>query len=254
MYIYLFGCSMQVLFSPAKKQEYGLWQDVFPIQEPIFKNEIKILQKYLKTKNVNEISQMMGISEQLSNLNYQRFQVFGDSWARDNTGPAILSFSGDAYKSLAAKSFTVDDLLWANKQVLIISGLYGLIRPLDPIQYYRLEMKTKLNNFEHKNLYDFWGSRLRNFVDKRSEPIVNLASGEYFKALDNESAITIDFKDAYNGGFKTIGLKAKKARGQMLSWIIKNKISNPEDLKDFNLGYNFTQNLSDDKFWVFIRN
>lgn len=239
---------MQILFSPAKKQQYGKWNPNFPKQTPMFLNEIKELNSYLKSLSMLDIAEIMNISPKLAELNYQRIHSFQDSWQQDHTGPAILSFAGDAYKNLNADSFNTKDLLWANEHLFIISGLYGLLRPLDPIQYYRLEMKTKLPGFSHKNLYDFWGRKLS---EKIQEPVVNLASGEYSKAVQLQNVINIDFKEKYNNGYRTVGVKAKRARGSMLNWIITNKISALSDLKDFNQNYVFNENLSDDYNWVY---
>lgn len=241
---------MQVIFSPAKKQEYGAWQEDY-VNEPMFKDQVAMLIEYLATLSSNDISSMMSVSSDLAELNYNRFQKFEpNNWDVSNTGPALLSFKGDAYKSLDADRLSKTDLLWADKHVFILSGLYGLLRPLDPIQYYRLEMKTKLKNYQYKNLYDFWGDTLKNKL--ANDVIINLASSEYFKATRLKNAITIDFKEPYNSGFKTIGLKAKRARGLMLRYIIQNRIQDPQKLQEFRGGYRFNHEMSNNQNWVFI--
>lgn len=241
---------MKVLFSPAKKQEYGSWGN-FDVVQPIFSNEISELIAYLQTLSKIEIEQMMSISPELADLNFHRFQEFNvKSWTCSNTGPAILSFRGDAYKSLSADSLSESDLMWANQHLYILSGLYGLLHPMDPIQYYRLEMKTKLIRYKYRNLYDFWGDKIKQQLGNNK--VINLSSGEYFKASRISNCINIDFKEPYQNSYKTIGIKAKKARGLMLRYIILNKIKTPEKLKEFDGGYNYSSNMSSTNNWVFI--
>lgn len=239
---------MQILFSPAKNQKYGSWPNI-GAKPPMFINETCVLINYLKSLNAQQISEMMAISPKLSELNFARFKEFSESnWSQRNTGPAILSFQGDAYKSLDAQSLNIEQLEWANKHLYIISGLYGLLRPLDAMQYYRLEMKTKLNGFECKTLYKFWGNKLASALDQ-SKPIINLASGEYSKAIALTNIINIDFKEQNN---KTVGIKAKKARGLMLRAIISQKITKPDDLKQVDIGYRYEETISTDYNWVFV--
>lgn len=240
---------VKVIFSPAKKQQYGTWQNDLPMQLPIFQEEISVLNSYLQTKSISELAEMMDISRALAELNYSRISNFKDQWSTDHTGPAILSFKGDAYRSLDAESLNNKDLIWANDHIYIISGLYGLLRPMDQLQYYRLEMKTKLTGFSHKNLYEFWGNKLSNYIG--TEQVINLASSEYSKAINIPNITRIDFKDKYQSGYKTIGVKAKRARGLMLRWIIQNRVTNTEQLKAFDNGYYYNKNMSTSNNWVY---
>ncbi len=241
---------MQILFSPAKKQLYGSWDNI-KFNTPTFCQEVNKLVKLFKTISAKELIEIMAISPNLAELNYNRWQEFDlNNWGEDNTGPALLSFRGDAYRSLDAASLSLNELKWANENVYVISGLYGLLRPLDAIQYYRLEMKTRLPNFSSETLYKFWGKKLSNHLNK--SPVINLASGEYFKAIKNVDAISIDFKEQHRDGLRTIGVKAKRARGLMLRFIIKSQIHDCEEIKQFSEGYAFEKNLSNENNWVFV--
>jgi len=216
----------------------------------------------LQELNPEQIQKLMGISEKLSELNYQRFQ----DWVQSDSAvqcPALFAFQGDVYQGLGADTLSIDELEFAQQHLRILSGLYGLLRPFDLMQAYRLEMGTKFMNPRGANLYAFWGNKISSLIkadmptDEAPE-LVNLASNEYYKAvkpkLISSKIITPVFKDLKNGQYKIISFYAKKARGLMVAYAVKNKITRAEKLKGFDsAGYYFSEELSDDKQWVFIR-
>ena len=233
---------MKIIISPAKK----ITNDNFinkgtSIQ---FLEETNYLVKELKTYTVSDIKSLMNLSENLAQLNWQRFQ----NWNTKDVGQALFLFKGDVYQGLKAETLTSSELDFAQENLRILSGLYGLLKPKDLIFPYRLEMGTKLKTKSGNNLYKFWENRLYQALLselKNEEEIINLASEEYSKALQlskfDNPVITPVFKDFKNGKLKVISFYAKKARGEMVNFIIKNKIKNPENLKYFsNLGYKFT--------------
>ena len=217
----------------------------------------KELIKVLKTKNEKQIGEMMKLSEALSSLNYERFQNFGSD--KNPHKEAAFVFNGEVYAGLNAEGFTEKELTFATNSLRILSGLYGILKPGDIIQPYRLEMGTKLKFKNNKNLYDFWGDEIANFLNKEEqELIINLASNEYnkvakLKTLD-ANIITPNFKEFKNGSYKTIMVYAKKARGMMARWIIQNEVNKIEILKSFNQDkYCFNEELSDGNDWIFTR-
>ena len=233
---------MKIIISPAKK----IATDNFvnkgtSIQ---FLKETNYLLKELKTYTVSDIKSLMKLSDNLAQLNWQRFQ----DWNTKDVGQALFMFKGDVYQGLKAETLTSSELDFAQENLRILSGLYGLLKPKDLIFPYRLEMGTKLRTKSGNNLYKFWENRLHQSLQselKNEEEIINLASEEYSKALQlskfDNPVITPVFKDFKNGKLKVISFYAKKARGEMVNFIIKNKIKNPENLKYFsNLGYKFT--------------
>jgi cytoplasmic iron level regulating protein YaaA (DUF328/UPF0246 family) len=234
---------MKIIISPAKK----LATDNFinkgtSIQ---FLEETKYLVKELKTYTVSDLKSLMKLSDNLAQLNWQRFQ----DWNTKDVGQALFMFKGDVYQGLKAENFTNIELDFAQENLRILSGLYGLLKPKDLIFPYRLEMGTKLITKTGNNLYKFWENRLHQALLselKNEEEIINLASEEYSKALQinkfSNPVITPVFKDLKNGKLKVISFFAKRARGEMVNFIIKNKIKNSENLKSFsNLGYQFTE-------------
>jgi cytoplasmic iron level regulating protein YaaA (DUF328/UPF0246 family) len=234
---------MKIIISPAKK----LATDNFinkgtSIQ---FLEETKYLVKELKTYTVSDLKSLMKLSDNLAQLNWQRFQ----DWNTKDVGQALFLFKGDVYLGLKAESLTNIELDFAQENLRILSGLYGLLKPKDLIFPYRLEMGTKLITKTGNNLYKFWENRLHQALLselKNEEEIINLASEEYSKALQinkfSNPVITPVFKDLKNGKLKVISFFAKRARGEMVNFIIKNKIKNSENLKSFsNLGYQFTE-------------
>ena len=241
---------MKIIISPAKK----LATDNFinkgtSIQ---FLEETKYLVKELKTYTVSDLKSLMKLSDNLAQLNWQRFQ----DWNTKDVGQALFMFKGDVYQGLKAKNFTNIELDFAQENLRILSGLYGLLKPKDLIYPYRLEMGTKLITKTGNNLYKFWENRLHKALLselKNEEEIINLASEEYSKAIQlnkfNNPVITPVFKDLKNGELKVISFFAKRARGEMVSFIIKNKIKNSENLKSFsNLGYQFTEGTKKGEF------
>jgi hypothetical protein len=201
----------------------------------------------------------MSLSENLSKLNFDRFQAFKTPFSLENAKQAFLAFKGDVYNGINASSLSDKDLDFAQKNVRMLSGLYGVLRPLDLIQPYRLEMGTRLINAKGNNLYDYWGSGISEVLNEDEEElIVNLASNEYYKAIDKKmlkaQILDIVFKEKKNETYKVIGIYAKRARGLMINYIIRNRLTDAEMLKDFSdEGYLYNQELSSDKTWVYVR-
>ena len=227
--------------------------------QPVFINEAKSLVNELNKMNISEIQDFMEISEKLAHLNFQRFQNWSLPFNKTNSSPAIYSFSGDVYEGLDAYSLEEEDVKFAQRNLLILSGLYGILKPLDLIQPYRLEMGRKLKYESHKNLYSFWNDKISLYLNNiKDKVIINLASNEYFNVVNKEKIskriISPIFKDEKNGKFKIISFYAKKARGLMANYIIKNKIDDPSQLIKFNInGYTYNKNLSTDFYPVFTR-
>ncbi len=249
---------MLAIISPSKTQDFSECniENFSQIRQQESSNELIDI---LKNKSQAQISKLMSISEKLSALNFERFQKFKIPFTLDNAKQAILAFKGDVYNGIDAPSLTAEDLDFAQDKVRMLSGLYGVIRPLDLIQPYRLEMGTKLSNAKGKDLYDYWGSDISNVLnDDESELIVNLASNEYSKAIDKKSLnakiLDIVFKEKKGDSYKVIGIYAKRARGLMVNFIIRNRLDNPEALQDFSdEGYRFDSELSNDTTWVYLR-
>jgi len=205
----------------------------------------------------------MSISEKLAQLNYDRYASWEEEFTKENSRPAILAFTGDVYQGMALVEWTKDDFSTAQARVRILSGLYGVLRPLDLMQPYRLEMGTKLPNKRGKNLYEFWGDSLTNSLNadlkkSGSNYVVNLASNEYFSAVKKKvldgALITPVFKDEKNGKFKIISFFAKKARGMMADFIVRGDITDPKALQKFKTaGYHFSKAESTEGTLVFLR-
>ncbi len=249
---------MLAVISPSKTQDFSEHTTGKYTQTRQIDQSMRLVD-ILKSKSKDEIARLMTISEKLANLNFDRFQSFPSQFDSDNSRQAILAFKGDVYNGIDAPSLSVDDLEFAQQSLRMLSGLYGVIRPLDLIAPYRLEMGTKLENSKGKNLYEFWGNKISKMLNEdESDVIINLASNEYFKGIDKKSLnaqiINIVFKEFKGDKYKIIGIYAKRARGLMVNYIIKNKISNPQNLKTFNAeNYSYREDLSDDKTWVFTR-
>ena len=205
----------------------------------------------------------MGISEKLADLNHERFQLFSTPFTPDNAKPAALTFNGDTYTGLDAPSLSEADLNWAQNHLGILSGLYGLLRPLDLMQPYRLEMGTRMKNSRGGNLYELWGDRITRQISDRmanhaDQTLVNLASNEYFKSVKTGelpgTVITPAFKEIRDGNAKMISFMAKRARGMMARFIVEGRLDRPEGMKDFTSGgYRYDPNLSTDTTWTFTR-
>jgi len=249
---------MLAIISPSKTQDFSLC-DISSFTQTRQLGHTQELVKILKNKTQRQISKLMSLSEKLSKLNFDRFQAFKTPFSLDNAKQALLAFKGDVYNGINASSLSVKDLDFAQKNVRMLSGLYGVLRPLDLIQPYRLEMGTKLGNAQGKNLYDYWGSGISEVLNEDEEKlIVNLASNEYFKAIDKNilkaQILDIVFKEKKNDTYKVIGIYAKRARGLMINYIIRNRLTDAEDLKDFSdEGYLYNQELSSDSTWVYVR-
>ena len=255
---------MLILVSPAKTLDYESELDVKDFSVAPLLSDSELLIKELQQKNPDDLSSLMGLSEKLSLLNFDRNM----NWRRptkpsDSARQAIFAFQGDVYQGLDASSLSKSEIKYANKNLCILSGLYGLLKPLDLMYPYRLEMGTKMKNKRGNNLYEFWGSKVTELVndlamDNRSKAIVNLASVEYFSVLKTDQInlpiINPVFKDYKNGQYKIVSFFAKKARGLMSRFIIQNKIKKSEDLMDFNLdGYRYSKKESKENSPVFLR-
>jgi len=253
---------MLMLISPAKSLDMQASRPNINMTKARLLDDSQQLINKLQELNPEQIQKIMGISEKLSELNYQRFQ----DWVQSDSAPqcpALFAFQGDVYQGLGADTLSIDEIEFAQQHLRILSGLYGLLRPLDLMQAYRLEMGTKFTNERGTNLYAFWDNKISALikidmpVDEAPE-LVNLASNEYFKAVKPKliasKVITPVFKDFKNGQYKIISFYAKKARGLMVAYALKNKITQAEQLKGFDsAGYHFAEELSDDKQWIFIR-
>lgn len=251
---------MLILLSPTKNFDFETKHQTKVSTEPIFIEKSKIIIEKLKTFSSKDLEMLMKISSELAIENLDR----NHNWTSENkiSRQAIFAYSGLVFQRLNAKEFNQKDLEFAQKHLRILSGLYGILRPLDAIQAYRLEMQTKIEIEKSKNLYKFWENEITNSINqdlKKSDFIVNLASNEYFKTLIKSKIktqiITPIFKQYSKGEYKILTVYAKEARGLMTNFIIKNKISNPENLKLFDVeGYFFDVKTSDDNNYVFLKN
>jgi len=254
---------MLLLISPAKNLDYKTPLPTKKNTKPEFLDKSEILINELKKLAPYDVSTLMKLSDKLGSLNYDRFQSWSLPFNTSNARPAVFAFNGDVYTGLDAYHFDTQDLDYAQNHLRILSGLYGLLKPLDLIQPYRLEMGTKFSNPEGKDLYTFWDGLITDAVNKiltknKSQDLINLASNEYFKSIQKKdiktNIITPIFKDKKNGNYKIISFYAKKARGRMSAYIIKNKIIQAEEIKNFYWdGYSFNESMSTDKDWVFTR-
>ena len=254
---------MLFLLSPAKSLDYDTpWDGVTPTQ-PQFVESSAQLVELLRHKTPADLSSLMGISDALASLNVARFQAWSRQFTPQNAKPAVLAFNGDVYEGLDAPSLQPKQLDWAQHHIAILSGLYGVLRPLDLMQPYRLEMGTTLANPKGPNLYKFWGSAIAEHLNQRmaahqSPIIVNLASQEYFKSVDRKvlqaRVIECVFEEGRAGQFKVISFMAKRARGLMARYAITQKVKTPAALEKFNLeGYAFSPQASQPDRLVFRR-
>lgn len=254
---------MITVISPAKTLDFDSEIKSNMATQPIFTKEPEQLIKKLKTFSRKKISDLMALSEKLSDLNYQRYQMWTTEPKFDLVRQAVLMFKGEVYIGLDPYSFTEEDHEFAQNSLRILSGLYGYLKPMDVIQAYRLEMGTKLPLARKKNLYEFWGDKISSQIntelsDHTHPVLVNLASNEYFKAANvkgiKHEVVTPVFKDFKNGDYKVISFFAKKARGLMSRWMIKNRIKYPKDLILFaEEGYAYNDLMSTEKEMVFTR-
>jgi cytoplasmic iron level regulating protein YaaA (DUF328/UPF0246 family) len=254
---------MLIFLSPAKSLDYKTPPQVATHTLPVFVKQSEVLIKQLRKLSPADIATLMDISDPLALLNFNRFADWSLPFTPQNAKQAGLAFDGDVYDGLAAKTLSAADLDFAQQHVRILSGLYGILRPLDLMQPYRLEMGSKFANKAGKDLYAFWGERLLDAINdelaKMPRPVaVNLASEEYFKAALGRKikgqVIQPVFEDWKSGRFKIITFFAKRARGLMTRYAVLNRLDQPEGLKGFDYdGYAFAGEASDDKTWVFRR-
>ncbi len=240
---------MLFLLSPAKTLDYETPARMKALSTPPFVSESAELINVLKTKSVAEIAALMDLSEPLAALNVGRYGVWSPRFTARNSKPAVLAFNGDVYEGFDAASLTDADLLWAHQHVAILSGLYGVLRPLDRMQAYRLEMGTALANSRGKNLYAFWGDTIARHLNQRAQRdttpvIVNLASQEYFHAADRKllkpRVVECVFEDWKTDRYKVISFFAKRARGLLARFAVQHRLSLPHELERFDLdGYAF---------------
>ena len=254
---------MLIFLSPAKSLDYKTPPQVATNTQPAFLKDSEVLIKQLRKLSPADIANLMDLSDPLALLNFNRYADWRLPFTPENAKQAVLAFDGDVYDGLAAKTLAAADLDFAQQHVRILSGLYGILKPLDLMQPYRLEMGTKFANKAGKDLYAFWGERLLDAINaelaKMPRPVaVNLASEEYFKAAVgrkiNGLLIQPVFEDWKNGKYKIISFYAKRARGLMTRYAVLNRLDEPEGLKEFDYdGYAFAAEASDDKTWVFRR-
>ena len=252
---------MKLVLSPAKSLNFESKLPTNTVSESCFLAESERLNKLLKKKSARSLSKLMSISPALGQLNYERNQVWHLPFTKDNARQAIYAFNGDVYRGLDAYTIPKDKLDKVQDTVRIISGLYGLLKPLDLMQPYRLEMGTKFPVGKYKNLYEFWKKKVTQALNddlEDDELFLNLASNEYFKAIDTKAlkviVITPVFKEFKNGQYKTIAIFAKLARGLMSRYIIDTEAKTIDDIKGFNYdGYGFDANLSTETELVFTR-
>lgn len=251
---------MLIVISPAKTLDFETAPNTQSCSQPRFLSQSQQLIDELKDLSTADIASLMKLSDKLAALNMARFQIWQKPFNLDNAKQALLAFRGDVYTGLDADTLDEAGLEFAQQHLRILSGLYGVLRPLDLMQPYRLEMGTKFANKKGKDLYQFWGSQLRESIESELQDgvLINLASNEYFKALEAKKVkariITPVFKDWKNDQYKIISFYAKKARGLMSRYIIDHKINLPENIKDFDSdGYRFSPEMSHADEWVFLR-
>ncbi len=252
---------MLVTISPAKSL------DMDPVAvtatQPVFTKEAISLARTARNLTLKDLKGLMGISDDLARLNRDRFKTFADEPAPEATKPAALAFNGDTYQGLEARTLTKDDLDWAQDHLCILSGLYGVLRPLDAIQPYRLEMGSRLKTRRGKSLYDYWGDTIAKALNRQgaaqgTDTLINCASQEYFGAADRKAltlrVITPSFMELKDDKPRIVSFFAKRARGAMARYIIENRLTDADEIKGFNSGgYRFDADLSEGDKWVFLR-
>jgi len=254
---------MLFLLSPAKALDYDTPAGHLPHSQPLFMAQAAELVGVMREKSPQDIATLMKLSDALSGLNAARYQAWSPQFTAQNSKQAALAFNGDAYQGLDAKSLSAAQLQWAQERVCILSGLYGVLRPLDRMQPYRLEMGTALATPRGKNLYQFWGARIAHYLNERTAAraapvIVNLASQEYFKAVDRRAlqapVVSCVFEELRGGQYKVISFMAKRARGLMVRHAIENALTTVDALKGFDAeGYRFDAGASGPERLVFRR-
>ena len=251
---------MLILLSPSKGQDFE-HHELQQHSQAVLLKEAQILAQQLKAYQPQQISELMSISENLANLNYERYQSYKTPFKLGVAKQAALAFKGDVYTGLDAETMEQSSWDYAQKHLRILSGLYGYLKPLDLILPYRLEMKTKLSNPEGENLYQFWGDKVTDLINKElsdDDVVVNLASNEYYKAVKpkllKSPVLNIDFKDSKAGKTRIISFYAKTARGMLARAIVDNQVTDVERIKGLSFkGYKYRADLSKDLHWVFER-
>lgn len=254
---------MLILLSPAKNMNFETAPDAPRATKPALLEHTRELSETTRKLTRAKLKSLMKISDNLADLNYERFQALKAGPGAEGAKLAALAFNGDVYLGLDAKSLGGDDLRFAQDHLRILSGLYGLLRPLDAIEPYRLEMGSKLKNSRGATLYDFWGEKIAAEINKglkghEDKTVVNLASNEYFSAVDagalKATVVTPVFKEEKDGKLRQLQFFAKRARGLMARWAVENRITRAEALKDFDVnGYRFQGDGSDERTWLFSR-
>ena len=254
--------TMLITISPAKTLDFDTPATTSEFSQPAFLEQSQKLITELKELSVQDVAELMKLSDKLASLNVARFESWTTPFNPENAKQAVLAFKGDVYTGLDAETLNEEQLAFAQKHLRILSGLYGILKPLDLMQPYRLEMGTKFKNSGGSNLYQFWGNTLTDALNselaEEDQVLVNLASNEYFKSVKekqlNGRLITPVFKDWKNGQYKIISFYAMKARGLMTRYIIDHQITDAEQLKAFDYdGYRFSESMSEGDTWVFIR-
>lgn len=254
---------MLMVISPAKTLDYTSPLATQEFSLPRYLEQSSQLIEVLRKLSPSDLAELMKLSDKLAGLNVARFTEWQPNFTLENARQAILAFRGDVYTGLDADSLSAEDFNYAQQHLRILSGLYGVLRPLDLMQPYRLEMGTKLDNPAGHNLYEFWGEHITEslnqcLTEQKANVLLNLASNEYFKAVKPKQLkarlINVDFKDLKNGQYKIISFYAKKARGMMARYVIENKIDSVADLKNFTeQGYYFSVEQSKPEHLVFLR-
>jgi hypothetical protein len=254
---------MLFLLSPAKRLDYDSALPTSLHTQPLFAKQSAQLIKVLRKHSVDEIAVLMSLSPTLATLNADRYRSWKPTFTQDNSRPAILAFNGDVYEGLEAGSLAEKDLQWAQDHLVILSGLYGALRPLDLMQPYRLEMGTRLENPRGDNLYAFWAKTIAPYLNERlqsetSPIVINLASEEYFKAVDVRAlkarVVQCVFQDGKAGVYKVVSFHAKRARGLMARFAIEHRITKPEGLTKFDTeGYRYVPEVSTQDKLIFRR-
>ena len=255
---------MLSVISPAKTLDYQSKVKIKTHTIPDYLEDSQLLINRARSYSVLDIAELMQVSKQIAELNFQRFESWSVPFTPLNARQAVLAFKGDVYSGLDVGSLTSADLKFAQSHLRILSGLYGLLRPLDLIQPYRMEMGRRIDTERGSNLYQFWRAKIADGLNRqlkrlRTGYLVNLASQEYFKSIDtgnlDAEIITPEFREWKNGQYKMIGVYAKKARGQLCRFIIQNRLAAPESLKEFTVdGYRFNPEISTGAKWIFTRN
>ena len=254
---------MIVILSPAKTLDYDSDPQTTTFTEPELLDDAAVLIDVLQEKNAKEIKSLMSISDKLADLNIERYRTFETPFSTDNAKQALLAFKGDVYRDIEVEEYSDEDFVFAQQHLRILSGLYGVLRPLDLMQPYRLEMGTKLKTERGKNLYEFWSEKIANELNDaisalHDHVLLNLASQEYFKSVDRTTLdaeiVDVAFLENKGGVYKIVSFFAKRARGTMANWIVRNRIKTVEELKEFaEDGYYYSEEKSRPKALVFLR-